>query len=118
MASLNLMDEAYIEYGVLRHAFVHLGYKRLGIGASFSHARVANEVANQWTARTRVLHDYVQDTRGEITKVAKQPLDSVPQPSKDVLKQTPRAYEAWQGLTKKDLKVCVVRGPKITEFST
>ena len=80
----------------------------------FPHARAANEVANQWMSRTRVLHDYVQDSRGEITKVPKQPLDSVPQPAEDVLRQTPGAYEAWQGLSKMDLKVCVVRGPKIT----
>ena len=79
-----------------------------------SQARAANEVANQWMARTRVLHDYVQDARGEITKVPKQPLDSVPQLAEDVRRQTPGAYEAWQGLSKMDLKVCVVRGPKIT----
>ena len=65
-------------------------------------------------ARTRVLHDYVQDTHGQITKVAKQPLDSAPQPNEDVLKQTPGAYEAWQGLSKMGLKVCVVRGSEIT----
>jgi len=65
-------------------------------------------------ARTRVLHDYVQDTRGQISKVAKQPLDSVPQPNEDVLRQTPGAYEAWQGLSNMDLKVCVVRGSRIT----
>ena len=53
-----------------------------------SQAGVANEVANQWMARTRVLHDYVQKTRGQITKLAKQPLDSVPQPNEDVLKET------------------------------
>ena len=40
------MDEAYGKYGVLRHVFVDLGYKRLGQGASFSHDRVAIEVAN------------------------------------------------------------------------
>jgi hypothetical protein len=114
MASLNLMDEAHSKYGILRHVFVDPGYKRLGQGASFSHARAANEVANQWMSRTRVLHDYVQDSRGEITKVPKQPLDSVPQLAEDVLRQTPGAYEAWQGLSKMDLKVCVVRGPKIT----
>ena len=84
------MDEASSKYGILRHVFVDPGYKRLGQGASFSQARVANEVANQWMARARVLHDYVQDTRGQITKVAKQPLDSVPQPNEDVLRQTPR----------------------------
>ena len=65
-------------------------------------------------ARTRVLHDYVQDTRGQITKVANQPLDIVPQPNENVLTQTPRTYEAWQGLSKMDLKVCVARGSKIT----
>jgi hypothetical protein len=81
MASLNLIDEAYTKYGVLRHVFVDPGYKCLGQGASFSQYCVANEVANQWMARTRVLHDYVQDARGQITKVAKQPLDSVPQPN-------------------------------------
>ena len=114
MASLNLMDEAHNKYGILRHVFVDPGYKRLGQGASFSHSRAANEIANQWMSRTRVLHDYVQDSRGEITKVPKQPLDSVPQPAEDVLRQTPGAYEAWQGLSKMDLKVCVVRGPKLT----
>jgi hypothetical protein len=82
------MDEAYSKYGIIWHACVDLGCKRLGQGASFcSQARVASEVANQWMARTRVLHDYVQDTRGQITKVAKQPLDSVPQPNEDVLRK-------------------------------
>ena len=38
----------------------------------------------------------------------------MPQPAEDVLRQTPEAYEPWQGLSKMDLKVCVVRGPKIT----
>ena len=94
--------------------FVDPGYKRLGQGASFSQARVANEVANQWMERTRVLHDYVQDTRGQHTKVPKQPLDSVPQPNEDVLRQTPGAYAAWQGLIKMDLNMRVVRGSKIT----
>ena len=114
LAALNFMDEAYSKYGILRHVFVDIGYKRLGQRAYFSQARVANEFANQWMARTRVLHDYVQDTRGQITKVAKQPLDSVPQPNEDVLRQTPRAYESWQGLIKMDLKVCVVRRSRIT----
>ena len=35
LASLNLMDETYSKYGILRHVFVDLGYKRLGQGASF-----------------------------------------------------------------------------------
>ena len=64
-------------------------------------------------ARTRVLHDYVQDTRCQITKVAKQPFDSVPQPNEDVLKQTPGAFETWQGLSTIDIKVCIVRGYNI-----
>ena len=65
-------------------------------------------------ARTSVLLESVQDARGQLTKVAKQPLDSVPQPNEDVMKQTPRAYATWQGLVKMDLKVCVVRGSNIT----
>ena len=65
-------------------------------------------------SRTRVLHDYAQDSRGKLTKAPKQPLDSVPELAEDVLRQTPGAYEAWQGLSKMDLKVRVVRGPKIT----
>ena len=80
------MDATYSKYDILRHVFVDPGYKRLGQGASFfSTARVANGAANQWMARTRVLHDYVQDTRGQLTKVGKQPLDSVPQPNDDCL---------------------------------
>jgi len=114
LASLNLMDEASCKYGILRHVFVDIAYKGLGQGASFAQARVANEVANQWIARTRVLHDYGNNSVGQLTKVAKQPLESAPQPSEDVLKQTPGAYEAWQGLHKMDLKVCVVRGSNIT----
>ena len=65
-------------------------------------------------ARTRVLHDYAQNSLGQIKQVAKQPLDSVPQPNEDVLKQTPGAYAAWQALHKMDLKVCVAHGPNIT----
>ena len=57
MASLDLMDEACSKYGILRHVFVDLGYKRLGQGASFPHARVANEGANLWMARARVSQD-------------------------------------------------------------
>ncbi len=113
MASLNLMDEAHSKYGILRHVIVDPGYKRLGQGASFSHLRVANEVANQWMARTRVLHDYVRDGRGQLSKAPRQPLDKVPPPSEDVLRETPGALEAWRGLSALDLKVCVVRGPKI-----
>ena len=33
LVSLNLMDEAYSKYGILRRVFVDLGYKRLGLGA-------------------------------------------------------------------------------------
>ena len=113
LASLNLMDDANKKYGILRHVFVDPGYKRLGQGAAFSHLRASNEVASQWLARTRVLHDHIVDERGEVTKIAKQPLDSVPQPAEDVLKQTPGAFEAWKGLSSLDLKVCVIRGPKI-----
>ena len=113
LASLNLMDDAHTKYGILRHVFVDLGYKRLGQGASFSHLRAANEVASQWMARTRVLHDHVTDSRGEVAKVPKQPLDSMPQPPEDILKQTPGAWEAWKGLSSLGFNVCVVRGPKI-----
>ena len=113
MASLNLMDDAQTKYGILRHVVVDPGYKRLGQGSSFSHLRVSNEVASQWMARTRVLHDYVKDARGDVSKVPKQPLDKVPPPAEDILKETPGAYEAWKGLSALDLKVCVVRGPKI-----
>ena len=111
MASLNMMEDS--KFGVLRHVFVDPGYKRLGQGATFSHLRASNEVAKQWMARTRVLYDHHVDVRGQVTKVPKQPLDSVPQPAEDILKQTPGAWEAWKGLSALELKVCVVRGPKI-----
>ena len=62
LASLNLMDEAYSKYGILRHVFVAPGYKRLGQEACFSQARVANAVANQWMARAGVLHDCPRHT--------------------------------------------------------
>ena len=113
MASLNLMDEAHSKYGTLRHVIVDPGYKRLGQGASFSQVRVANEVASQWMARTRVLHDSVKDQRGNVTRVPRQPLDKVPPPAEDVLKETPGALEAWKGLSALDFKVCAVRGSKI-----
>ena len=113
MASLNLMDDAHSKYGILRHVLVDPGYKRLGQGASFSQQRVANEIANQWISRTRILQDAVLDARGARTKVPKQPLDTVPPPSEEVLKEIPGALEAWKGLSALDLKVCVVRGPKI-----
>ena len=109
MASLNLMDDAHSKYGILRHVLVDPGYKRLGQGASFSQQRVANEVANQWISRTRILQDAVLDARGARTKVPKQPLDTVPPPSEEVLKEIPGALEAWKGLSALDLKVCVVR---------
>ena len=37
----------------------------------------------------------------------------MPPPSEEVLKEIPGALEAWKGLSALDLKVCVVRGPKI-----
>ena len=113
MASLNLMDEARSKFGTLKHVFVDPGYKRLGQGATFAQMRAANEVAGQWMARSRVLHDRVVDERGGITRVPKQPMDSVPLPAEDILKEMPGAFEAWKGLGALDLKVCVVRGPKI-----
>ena len=113
MASLNLMDEARSKFGTLKHVFVDPGYKRLGQGATFAQMRVSNEVAGQWMARSRVLHDRVVDERGGITRVPKQPMDSVPMPAEDILKEMPGAFEAWKGLSSLDLNVCVVRGPKI-----
>ena len=112
IASLNCIDQS-AKYGTIRHMFVDPGYKRLGHGASFSYLRVSNEVATQWMARTRVLHDHVVDARGEVTKVPKHPLDTVPEPSEEAMKQHPGAFEAWKGLSALNLKVCVVRGPKV-----
>ena len=112
LASLELMNPT-ANHGLLRHLFVDPGYKRMGTGVSFSYARVANEVASQWMAWTRILHDIVKDARGQVTKVPKQPIDSVPDPDEAVLKATPGAYEAWKGLSALEFKMCVVRGPKI-----
>ena len=88
-------------------------YKRMRHSVTFSHARVANEVAAQWINRSRVLYDTVQDSRGQLTKVAKHPLDSIPAPDESVLKEVPGAYEAWKGLSSLEFRVCTVRGPKI-----
>ena len=59
------------------------------------------------------MQDAVLDARGVRTKVRKQPLDTVPPPSEEVLKEIPGALEAWKGLSALELKVCVVRGPNI-----
>ena len=40
-------------------------------------------------------------------------MDTVPPPSEEVLKEIPGVLEAWKGLSALDMKVCVVRGPKI-----
>ena len=111
MGTLMMLDDP--KYGTLRHIILDSGYKRMGQGASFTLARVSNATAEQWMNRTRVLHDRVQDGVGTFSKVARQPLDSVPDPDEALLKETPGAYEAWKGLSSLDLKVCVVRGPKI-----
>ena len=113
MASLGLMGTSSSKYGDLRHIFIDPSYKRMGQAVSFSHARVSNEVAAQWINWSRVLYDTVEDERGERAKVPKHPLDSVPPPEESVLKEVPGAYEAWKGLSSLDLKVCIVRGPKI-----
>ena len=59
------------------------------------------------------MRDTVLDARGVRTKVQKHPLDTVPPPSEEVLKEIPGALEAWKGLSALDLKVCVVRGSNI-----
>ena len=47
-------------------------------------------------ARTRVMHDYVMDGLGSVSKVPKQPLDKVPPPSEEILKDTLGDFEAWK----------------------
>ena len=64
-------------------------------------------------ARTRVLHDTVMDSAGAVTKVPKQPLDTVPPPTEEVLKQVPGALTAWKGMSALEFKVCTVNGPKV-----
>ena len=68
----------------------------MGQGAPFSHARVSNEVAAQWMSRTRVLHDNVQDARGQLTKVPKHPVDSVPAPDENILREVLGACHGYQ----------------------
>ena len=66
-------------------------------------------------ARTRILHDTVMDSAGAVTKVPKQPTDTVPPPTEEVLQQVPGALAAWKGMSALDLefKVCTVNGPKV-----
>ena len=97
----------------VRHILVDPGYKRMGVGAQFSRARVANQVASDWISRSRVLYDYIIDGSQQLNKVAKYPAQSVPDPDEDVLKKTPGAYEAWKGLSELPLKVCKVSGAKV-----
>jgi len=113
MATLALMGTSDSKHGLLRHMFTGPSYKRIRHNVTFSLARVANEVAAQWINRSRVLYDTVQDSRGQLTKVAKHPLDSIPAPDESVLKEVPGAYEAWKGLSSLEFRVCTVRGPKI-----
>ena len=84
---MELMGISDSRYGALRHILVDPSYKRMGQGAPFSHACVSNEVASQWMNRTRVLHDNVQDARGQLTKVPKHPVDSVPAPDENILRE-------------------------------
>ena len=113
MATLALMGASDSKHGLLRHMFMDPSYKRMRHSVTFSHARVANEVAAQWINRSRVLYDTVRDSRGQLTKVAKHPLDSIPAPDESVLREVPGAYEAWKGLSSLEFRVCTVRGPKI-----
>ena len=113
MASLSLMEGDRSRFGTVRHILVDPGYKGLSKGASFAHLRVANQVCSEWMGRQRILHDRVLDERGGTTRVPKQPMDSVPPPAEDILRQMPGALEAWKGLSALDLRTCVVRGPKI-----
>ena len=76
MASLGLMGTSNSKYGNLRHVFEDPSYKRRGQGVSFSRARVSDEVAVQWMNQSRVLYSEVQDTGGQLTKVANHPLDT------------------------------------------
>lgn len=111
MGTLLVRDDANV--GTLRHVVLDSGYKRMGQGASFTLSRVANEVAEQWMNRTRILYDRVQDGMGNYTKTPKQPISTVPEPDEALLKQTPGVFEAWKGLSNLELKVCTVAGAKI-----
>ena len=85
----------------------------MAIGAQFSHSRVANEVASQWMGKARILNDHVTDSLGQVSKVPKHPIDTVPDPDEATLKQIPGAYEALKGLQALEFKACVVRGGKV-----
>ena len=99
--------------GPMRHMIIDCGYKRSSLGANFSQARVANEVAHQWMSRKRVLHDYVKDSLGQVSMNPKHPVDSVPEPDEETLKQVPGALEAWRGLRALEMRTCIVRGGKV-----
>ena len=53
MATLELLGPNHGENpaGTLHHILVSPVYKRMAIGAQFSHSRVANEVASQWMGK-------------------------------------------------------------------
>ena len=112
VASLNVMSGS-TSYGKVRHVLVDPGYKRMGVGANFSEERVAGLIASQWMARTRVLYDTIVDGAGAVTKVPKQPADTVPPPTEEVLKQVPGALTAWKGMRALEFKVCAVNGPRV-----
>ena len=115
MATLELLKhkEGENPIGTFHHILVNPGYKRMALGAQFSHSRVTNEVASQWMARTRVLHDYVKDSLGQVSKVPKHPIDTVPEPDEATLRQIPGAYEAYKGIRALEFKTCVVRGGRV-----
>ena len=62
VASLEFMKpEAAAQQGTVRHFVVDPGYKRMGMGATFTLERVAGDVASQWINRTRILYNKVVD---------------------------------------------------------
>ena len=114
VASLEFMKpEAAAQQGTVRHFVVDPGYKRMGMGATFTLERVAGDVASQWINRTRILYNKVVDGLNNTTYIPKQPADVVPAPDEHTLRMVPGAYEAWKGLSALEFKVCHVRGPKI-----
>lgn len=115
LASLALMSPEQLQTtGALRHCVVDAGDRHISKGAGFALERVRNMVAKQWMCKARILHDRVMDDRGDTTLVPRQPSDSIPPPSEEMLKEVPGALEAWRGLASLSLKACAVRGPKVT----
>ena len=81
---------------------------RFSAGSDFAQTRVAGEVAKNWINRKMNLHDTVTDRNKTRVTVPPQTYDA--EPTEEVLKSIPGALDAWRGIHKLELQVCVQKG--------